>query len=247
MHGECEPWKATVIVIFEKLVGTIFALVQYLHLILFGRGRQKKRGLKVEHRQSTGFLLIVSILPTCEKAWHINAFLGIFILWTGTPCITWVLWCFIDLFLVLIVLFLKHFWSILLFLFINCVPSLFTGRTVLWSLAGFLSLTWQVYIFSHSAHLFCTYFVKCSSHFYYFYKQLHIAFCIFAAVAPPIIFKGKSLTWVPSNIALYVSILQTDINLRLIFNWIDILEARKRMLKHFVIELIVFSDWGLIP
>lgn len=28
-------------------------------------------------------------------------------------------------------------------------------------------------------------------------KQFHILFCVLAAVAPPIIFKGKSLTWVP--------------------------------------------------
>ncbi|KAG5047492.1 hypothetical protein JHK86_016898 [Glycine max] len=39
--------------------------------------------------------------------------------------------------------------------------------------------------------------VLLSAHFFFFplfYKQLHIAFCILAAVAPPIIFKGKSLT-----------------------------------------------------
>lgn len=127
----------------------------------------------------------------------------------------------------------------MLFLFISRVQSLLTGRTVLWSLAGFLWLTWQVYIFSPHTHLSCTDFVTCSCYFSNFYMQLHIGFCIFAAVAPPIIFKGKSLTWVPSNIAFYVSILQTDILLQLIFNWFDLLEIRKTL---GIAE--TFCDWA---
>lgn len=40
----------------------------------------------------------------------------------------------------------------------------------------------------------CLFFLLLSN---LFCPQLHICFCIFAAVAPPIIFKGKSLTYVP--------------------------------------------------
>lgn len=36
------------------------------------------------------------------------------------------------------------------------------------------------------------------AHFYalILYLQLHIAFCVYAAIAPPIVFKGKSITLV---------------------------------------------------
>lgn len=135
-------------------------LVQYLHLILFGRGRQKKRGLKVEHRQSTGFLLIVSILPTCEKAWHINAFLGIFILWTGTSCITWVLWCFIDFvfgpYYFFFETFLVHI--VVVSFYKLCTISLYRTDSALKFGWFFVSYMASLYIFSLCSlilHLFC--------------------------------------------------------------------------------------------
>jgi hypothetical protein len=44
-----------------------------------------------------------------------------------------------------------------------------------------------------SNYWFCAYFAKCS-YLIFFSMQFHILFCVLAAVAPPLVFKGKSLT-----------------------------------------------------
>lgn len=47
------------------------------------------------------------------------------------------------------------------------------------------------------AHKLCFKNWKKSNHDHFFFcLQVHIGFCILAAVAPPIVFKGKSLTYV---------------------------------------------------
>lgn len=88
------------------------------------------------------------------------------------------------------------FCSVPIFCCYNCVPSCVTGPTVLWNLAGFSYFTWQVFMYSPSLVSLVLFWFCYVLIFSLSLKQIHIAFCILAAVAPPIIFKGKSLTLV---------------------------------------------------
>lgn len=65
-------------------------------------------------------------------------------------------------------------------------------------MVGFFCATWYVLFVNHEFPDF----IFCSLHGFLSFKwcncimQIHIGFCILAAIAPPIFFHGRSLTWV---------------------------------------------------
>ena len=69
----------------------------------------------------------------------------------------------------------------------------YAGLIVHWSSVGFSCSTWYVDPLQDVSMLLSDRvtnpFVNCFD-----LMQLHIAFCIFAAIAPPVVFHGKSLT-----------------------------------------------------